>query len=75
MTPAAQVRTLQGERWDTLSQRVFGRPDLYRLLWDANAAATLALRYAATLPAGLLLTVPTDAPLPVATADVPPWRR
>ena len=71
----ASIVTHQNERWDTLSQRVFGRPDLYAEIWAANPDATAKLRYAATLPAGLTLQIPTLASPPPQVEEVPPWRK
>lgn len=69
------VVTRQGERWDSLSQRVFGHPAAYPLLWDANPIETRTLRFAPTLPAGVRLRVPEDAVPSHLEAEVPPWRR
>lgn len=69
------ITTLEGERWDTLSQRVYRRPNQYKKIWEANPDATYALRYAPTLPAGLVLTIPDLPPAPPQLADTPPWRK
>jgi nucleoid-associated protein YgaU len=28
--------TREGDRWDTISQAVYGRPDMYSKIWTAN---------------------------------------
>jgi phage tail protein X len=69
------ITTVQGERWDELSTRVFGRPDLYPVLWQSEACACLAQRYPSTLPGGLVLELPAADAVPVETVEVPPWRK
>lgn len=71
------VVTRQGERWDELSQRVFGRPDLYPLIWRAaDACACLQRRYPSILDGGIVLRLPEPAAVPATTqATTPPWRR
>ena len=70
------VVTVQGERWDEISQRVFGRPDLYPVLWQSEACACLAQRYPSTLPGGLVLELPAaEAVTTTTAASTPPWRR
>ena len=68
--------TSEGERWDTISQKVFGRPDLYPHIFEANRETLLNLKYPATVPAGLKLLLPQLPPQELAQTDeVPPWKK
>lgn len=68
--------TREGDRWDTISQAVYGRPDMYSKIWTANEDACDALGYCPTVPGGITLAIPelTDNER-YAQTEVPPWRR
>ena len=70
---SATVTTIEGERWDQLSQRVFGHPDQYDLLWAKNPDVPARIRFAPTLPAGLKLKLPIIVKT-IQAESTPPWR-
>jgi phage tail protein X len=53
-----QVITIQSERWDQLSTRVYGRADRYQLIIDSNPQLDNQVKFAPVLPSGLVLIVP-----------------
>ena len=68
--------TSEGERWDTISYKAFGRPDLYHLIFEANRETLYNIKYPATTPAGLKLLLPQLPPQELAQTDeVPPWKK
>lgn len=62
--------TIEGDRWDSLSQRYYGNPLAYVGLVEANS------RYAhlPNLTSGLKLKIPIINE-PVKQRKVPPWRK
>lgn len=65
--------TTEGERWDNIAHKVYGRADLLPKLLEANPDVP----FYDILPGGIELTVPV-----IDTADVkidsellPPWKR
>lgn len=70
------VITLEGERWDQLSQRLYNSPVHYRAIQAVNPQLTQAILYAPVLPAGLSLNVPDISPeQQVKSVGVAPWRK
>lgn len=67
--------TIQGERWDQLSTRVYGRPDLYLQIIDSNPKIPNQVRYAPDLPGGLVLTIPQLGADNSNAVSAAPWRR
>ena len=70
---AANYRTIQGDAWDAIAYRLWGKEHLMHLLMAANPAHMDVLIF----PAGVELVVP-DLPataLTTSTAELPPWIR
>lgn len=68
-----QYTTLEGERWDTISNKAYGTP----LLSDIIIAANPLVAITDVLPAGTLLEIPVQEIITEQTdADLlPPWKR
>lgn len=72
MTEHIRYVTLEGERWDTVAQKVYGDPHLYRPIIAANP--TVPIR--PVIEGGTVLYVPVrDVRPELAAAAEPPWRR
>ncbi len=68
--------TTQGERWDTISYKLFGRPDLYHLIFEENKEILFSLKYPSTTPAGIKLNIPDIPEEELAKeVEVPPWKK
>ena len=68
---AGKYRTIQGDAWDAIAYRLWGKEHLMHFLLAANPAYMDVL----TFPAGVELIVP-DMPAATAvtsTAELPPW--
>jgi phage tail protein X len=68
-----QYTTLEGERWDSISQKAYGTPLLSNLIIEANPLIPIS----DVLPAGILLDIPVQE---VITENMdpdllPPWKR
>ena len=65
--------TMQGDMWDLIASRLWGRERLFHVLLDANPAHREVLVF----DAGVVLTVPAlPAGSLLTAADTrPPWRR
>lgn len=67
---AGSYRTVQGDAWDAIAYRLWGKEHLMHYLMSANPRWMDVLIF----PAGVVLAVPD---LPVAattiTAELPPW--
>lgn len=68
-----QYTTLDGERWDTISNKAYGTP----LLSDIIIAANPLVPITDVLPAGTLLEIPVQEIITEQMdADLlPPWKR
>ena len=61
--------TIQGDMWDMIAYKVYGRESCMKDLLEANEEH----RDIAVFPAGITLSVP-DVDLPT-TSTLPPWKR
>ena len=66
---AGKYRTIQGDAWDAIAYRLWGKEHLMHFLLAANPAHMDVL----TFPAGVELTVPDLPASATATAELPPW--
>jgi len=68
---AGKYRTIQGDAWDAIAYRLWGKEHLMHFLLAANPAHMDVL----TFPAGVELIVPDLPAAAVATtpAELPPW--
>ena len=69
---AGKYRTIQGDAWDAIAYRLWGKEHLMHIIMAANPAHMDVLIF----PAGVELIVP-DLPTTVTTttAELPPWIR
>jgi phage tail protein X len=63
----------EGERWDTVSVKAYGRASLYKGIIEANPLVPITPR----LPGGTVLDIPILANVDVETAAElnPPWKQ
>ncbi len=68
---AGNYRTVQGDAWDAIAYRLWGKEHLMHFIMEANPAYMDVLSF----PAGVELVVP-DLPAAARTvkkAELPPW--
>lgn len=66
------VTTIQGDTWDKLAKRIYGKETLMNVLIQANYHN----RKIAIFPAGVVLNVPeVDTTSAEVSANLPPWKR
>ncbi|MBF6569061.1 MAG: tail protein X [Candidatus Binataceae bacterium] len=63
--------TIAGERWDLIAWAYYGDPTLYLPIVMANPGIPIE----PVFEAGLQLKIPIIQVSPIATADLPPWKR
>lgn len=68
-----QYIALDGERWDTIAHKAYGRSDMARIIIEANPTVSIAPR----LKGGTVLEVPVIETNEVKTdaEKLPPWKR
>ncbi len=73
MTKTIQYQTQEGERWDTVSQKMYGNPYEVRRIIEANLKAPISER----IMTGAVLEIPVleDNTVEVNRMLLPPWKR
>lgn len=68
-----KITTVEGTRWDTIAQQMYGDSAQFQRIVDANPEVPATPR----LPGGIELRVPIiDAPPDTIAAEtLPPWKR
>jgi phage tail protein X len=66
-----EYRTVEGDRWDTVSYKAYGDASKGNLILDANPF----VKADAVLPGGLRLLIPVLEDEPQRTSNLPPWKR
>lgn len=63
----------QGERWDSIAHKAYGRPSLIKGIIEANPLVPITAR----LDGGTVLTIPVLDEINVQTdaEKLPPWKR
>ncbi|TQF71776.1 tail protein X [Pseudoalteromonas luteoviolacea] len=71
------IISLENERWDQLANRAMGRADMDTVthIIALNSQLAPAIRFAATLPGGLVIKLPDVKHIQAPTIGVAPWRR
>ncbi|MCG7551345.1 tail protein X [Pseudoalteromonas sp. Of7M-16] len=69
--------SLENERWDQLASRTLKRADMDTVthIIALNSQLVPAIRFAATLPGGLIIKLPDMQQIPAPTIGAAPWRR
>jgi phage tail protein X len=65
---------LKGERWDQISQKVYGRPDLYMAILDANQLLTDDNRRGLSIVDPINLKIPDLDLTELESYNLPEWR-
>lgn len=69
------LTSIQGERWDELCVRAYGSVTQQAMNTLRAANAEAARHSGFTLPAGLVITVPTISVQATTTVEIAPWQR
>jgi len=67
-------KTQEGDRWDTISFRIWGHCLGMPALWEANQALLKELNYPDILPGGIDIQVPDTQSAEISTDTLPPWK-
>ena len=70
-----KYRTIAGDRWDMISYRFYGDPDMYREIIKANPYLSEEIKRAPLLPEGNVLDIPKIESKPAPPEGLPPWKR
>lgn len=70
-----KYRTKFGDRWDVISYRFYGDPDMYREIIKANPYLPEEIKKSAILPEGIVLDIPEIEIKPVPPKGLPPWKK
>ena len=68
-------RTIEGDRWDYISYRFYGFPDLYHEIIKANYTLDEFIKASPVLPAGIELVIPDIKPEVEYPQGLPAWKR
>ena len=66
---AAKYRTVQGDAWDSIAYKLWGKEHLMHILMAANPSHIDVLVF----PAGVELSVPALPTVTTTVKDLPPW--
>jgi len=69
-----KYRTIAGDRWDLISYRFYGDPDLYKEIIKANPYLPEHIKRAPILPEGIILEIPELKLEPKTPEGLPPWK-
>ena len=70
-----KYRTIQGDRWDQISYKFYGDPDMYKYIIDANPYLDDSVKFSPILPAGVEIYIPELDKKVFYPEELPPWKR